>query len=136
MPIVRRYGNKVQSVTPNFDSRAMTEIGFVRGGEVSLSAEEFEKTFDRLFGRELRAKAEGEVQGDVEDAVLASLAEQLEALAAEAGDGSLLVIENQQGVDQPKTRGRQTTIVVDGENRLVFEYTVEPPLRIGVFGPV
>jgi len=135
VPIVRRYGSKIQSVTPNFDSRAMTEIGFVRGSELSLSAEEFEQQYHRLSGRELRAKAEGDVQGDVEDAVLASLTEQLEALAAEAGDGALLLIENEQGVDHPKTRGRQTTIVVDGENRLVFEYTVDPPLRIGVFGP-
>lgn len=135
MPIVRRYGNKVQSVTPNFDSRAMTEIGFVRGSEVAIPVDEFEQTYHRLFGRELAARAEGDVQGDVEDAVLASLTAQLEALTAEAGDGALLLIENEQAVDHPKTRGRQTTIVVDGENRLVFEYTVDPPLRIGVYGP-
>ena len=134
MPIVRRYGSKVLSVTPNFDSRAMTEIGFVRGSEVSLSVEEFEQKYQRLSGRELRAKAEGDVQGEVEDAVLASLSGQLEALAADAGSEALLLIENEQGVDHPKTRGRQTTIVVDGENRLVFEYMVDPPLRIGVFG--
>ena len=32
--IVRRYGNRIQSVTPNFNARAMTEIGFVRSGDL------------------------------------------------------------------------------------------------------
>ena len=133
--ILRKYGTKVLSVTPNFDSRAMTEIGFMRDGALSMSADDVAERYERLDGRELAATAKGEVQGDVEDAVLADLREQLDKLVASLGDGATLLIENEQGVDQPKTRGRQTTIVVDGENRLIFEYTVDPPLRLSILRP-
>jgi hypothetical protein len=135
MMILRRYGTKVLSVTPNFDSRAMTEVGFVRDGAFSMEAAEFDEGWERSAGRELAAQAKGNVQGDVEDAVLASLREQLDALAAGLEDGHALLIENSQGVDQPKTRGTQKTILVEGENRLVFEYSIDPPLRLGVMRP-
>ena len=39
--IAKRYGTKIQSVTPNFDARAMNEIGFQRDNEWSLPADEF-----------------------------------------------------------------------------------------------
>ncbi|MCI0433665.1 MAG: hypothetical protein L0271_08445 [Gemmatimonadetes bacterium] len=133
--IVRRYGQRIQSVTPNFNASAMTEIGFVRGNELSVPVEEFESTYRRVDERRLTAEAKGEVQGEVEEAVLIALREQLEALEAAAG-GSVLLVENEPGVDLPKTRGRQNTIVRDGENRFVFEYTIDPPLRIGVWAPV
>lgn len=131
--ILRRYGKKILSVRPNFDSRAMTEIGFVRDGEVELAVEEFEERYTRKDGREFTAQARGGVQGEVEDSVLASLQEQVTALEAELDTGAVLLIENEQGVDQPKTRGAQTTTVVESENRFVFEYTIDPPLRLGIF---
>ena len=134
--IVRRYGNRIQSVTPNFNARAMTEIGFVRSGDLSLSAEEFEARYRRTDGKSLTAESKGEVQGEVEDAVLAALLEQLEALETATGGSAVLMFENEHGVDLPKTRGRQNTIAQDGENRLTFYYTVDPPLRIGVWTPV
>lgn len=131
--ILRKYGNRVLSVTPNFDARAMTEIGFMRDGAVQLSADEFDAKYSRVDLRELTAESKGDVQGDVEEAVLASLQQQLEALDASLDARSVLVVENAAGVDQAKTRGRQTTIVVEGENRLVFEFSIDPPLRVGIY---
>ena len=131
--ILRRYGTKYVKVTHNFDSRAMTEVGFTRDPEVSYTVDEFEARYERLLGRDLTATASGNVQGEVEDEMLASLRDQLDSLEAGLDDGNILVIEGHG--DHPKTRGKQTTTVVQGENRLVFEYTIDPPLRIGVFGP-
>lgn len=131
--IVRRYGTKVLSVKPNFDSRAMTEIGFQRDGELQTTVEEFEAAHEKVSERELTARTEGDVQGEVEDALLASLAEQLAAAEREAGDGAVLMIENQPGTDHPKTVGTQTTTVEAGANRLRFGFVVDPPLRISVW---
>jgi hypothetical protein len=131
--IVRRYGSSVLSVVPNFDSRAMTEIGFNRDGRLTIPTEEFQRTYERAQGHELTAQAEGTVQGDVEEAVLASLSEQLHRLAGELKPEELLLIENEPGVDQAKTRGTQTTTVEAGENRLRFGYVVDPPLKVGVY---
>jgi len=133
--ILRRYGSKVSSVAPNFDSRAMTEVGFTRDGQVSIETAEFEAGWERVAGHELTAQARGDVQGDVEDAVLESLNRQLNELLASLANGQALYIENATGVDQPKTRGRQNTVVVEAENRLVFEYTIDPPLRVAVMQP-
>jgi hypothetical protein len=130
--IVRRYGSNVLSVTPNFDARAMTEIGFTRDGRLSIPADEFERDYYRLGGHELTARTEGTVQGEVEEAALAALTEQLNRVAAELQDGQVLLIENEPGKDLPKTRGTQTNLVERGENRLRFEYTVDPPLRVGI----
>lgn len=131
--IVRRYGSSVLSVVPNFDSRAMTEIGFNRDGRLTIPTEEFQQTYERVRGHELTAQANGAVQGDVEEAVLASLSEQLNRLAGELKPDELLLIENEPGKDQAKTRGSQTTIVEAGENRLRFEYVIDPPLKVGVY---
>jgi hypothetical protein len=131
--ILKRFGNRVHSVRPNFDSRAMTEIGFLRGDDLLLSADDFAGGYERIAGHELSASAEGDVQGDVEDAVLAQLLAQFEALEAEAGDGAVLLVENEQGRNAAKTVGRQQTVVVGHENRLRFSYTVEPPLIVGIY---
>ena len=131
--ILRRYGNTIHSVTPNFDSRAMTEIGFTRDGQMTVPANEFVETYERLDGRELTAEASGDVQGDVEDGVLASLREQLDGLHREVGEERVLLIENQMGKDQAKTRGSQTTKVVENANRLYFQYTIDPPLKVGIY---
>lgn len=131
--ILRRYGNNINSVTPNFDSRAMTEIGFTRSGELTLPANEFAESYERVDGRELSAESSGEVQGDVEDRVLHELQSQLEQLDRELGDGHVLLIENVTGQDQAKTRGAQSTRVVEGANRLNFQYSIDPPLRVGIY---
>lgn len=132
--IVRRYGSTVQSVEPNFDSRAMTEVGFQRTSELSLPADEFFGRYERVEVRALTAATEGDVKDEAEQAVLASLREQIDAMERELGEGQLLLVENQPGLDYPKTRDRTTTIVVGGvENRLHFSWTVDPPLKLAVF---
>lgn len=130
--IVRQYGTKVQSVEPNFDAHAMTEIGFRRDNEWSMPTEAFFSEYEKVESHELTAAAEGEVQNEVEDNLLHSLREQLLAVAASVGDGVLL-IESEQGKDYPKTKHTQTTQMVAGANRLFFRFTVEPPLRVAVY---
>lgn len=131
--ILRRYGSKYASVTPNFDSRAMTEIGFTRDGALNLDADEFAHRYERMEGREFAPTTSGDVQGEVEDALLEELIGMLGGLHDGLDDGQILVIENEQGVNHPKTRGKQSTGVVEGQNRLSFEYTVDPPLRVGIY---
>jgi len=131
--IVRRFGSTVQSVEPDFDSRAMTEIGFRRTSALSLPAEEFLAQYERVDGRELTAEAEGDVKDEAEQAVLASLRAKLEALEAELGEGYVLLVENEVGKDYPKTRDRTKTLVVAGTNRLHFTWTIDPPLKLGVY---
>lgn len=132
--IVRRYGKKVQSVTPNFDPNAMTEVGFVRG-DWSMETDEFEEQYVRKGGREMTATEKGSVQVEVERAVLDALRSQLAAFESSLGDGEILMVEDEPGVHYPKTRGKQTTTVVASENRLVFEYRIDPPLHVGVYQP-
>ena len=131
--IFKRYGAKLQSVRPNFDAHAMTEIGFVKDNEQVHTAEEFETAYERTEVRELRASAEGHVQSLAEHAVLHSLEEQVLDLEHSLGGHSVLVVENEQGRDMPKTRHTQRVLVEEGENRLHFDFSVDPPLRLGLY---
>jgi hypothetical protein len=46
----------------------------------------------------------------------------------------LLMIESQPGRDYPKLRDQTKVEVVGGiENRLHFTWTVDPPLRVGIY---
>lgn len=128
--ILRRYGQQLHSVTTNFDPRALSEVGFRRDNETSLTPAELESDFDRIDAREITATAEGPVQAEAEEAILKSLERQLTELTA---DGAVVVVENEQGVDYPKTRSTATSIVVDGENRFLFRYTVDPPIKATVY---
>lgn len=130
--ILKRYGKSYHSVTPNFDSRAMTEVGFQKSGEQSLSAEEFEAEYERQDIRELVAAAAGQVQDQAEREMLEQLRAQLLAVEEEAGAG-VVVIESEQGKDYPKTREKQTTLVVGNENKLHFDWTIEPPLKVAIY---
>lgn len=131
--VVRQYGRHVQSVEPNFDSRALTEIGFRETSALRLAADDFEVTYERIGERELTAAAEGDVKDEAEQALLISLRKKLEALEAELGAGHLLLIQNERGRDYPKTRDRTTERVVAGEGRLHFAWTVDPPLKLGIY---
>ena len=131
--ILRKYGTTVHSVDPNFDSRAMNEIGFQKNGKLSMSTEEFQQKYSRRTMHELSASADGLVQHEAEDKVLASLREQLQKLEAGLEQGAVLFVESEQGKDYPKTREKQRTIVVGNENKLHFERTIDPPLRIGIY---
>ena len=130
--IFRRYGNTYQSVELNFDSKALNEIGFRRDRVESIPAEELEG-FEKKLSHELVAEAEGSVQDETETLLLQRLAEQLLAVDRNLGEGEILVVENDQGNDWPKTKQKTTNVIVGGENRLHFTYSIAPPLRATVW---
>ena len=131
--IPRRYGNNVQSVVANFDSKALTEVGFRRDHEVSIDAEGFLGDYEKLSEHSLVAEAEGDVQDQVESVMLDKVLAQLTALEENLAEGECLFIESDKGSDYPKTRTRQKNVVVEGENRLYFYSTIDPPLRFGLY---
>lgn len=101
--IARQYGTKMQSVVPNFDANAMTEIGFRRDHEWSMPADDFLEMYEKLESHSLTATAEGDVQSEAEARLLQSLQDRLLAVGASAADG-VVVIESEAGTDYPKTR--------------------------------
>jgi hypothetical protein len=130
--ILKRYGSTLHSVDPNFNSRALTEIGFRRNRQVSIDEDEFSRTYDPVRTEEVSAEAEGAVFQDVEHAVLEELERKLRAVEADLGEGEVLLVENEQAVDPPKTRhGRKASS--DGAAGMVFRTWVEPSLKIGVY---
>jgi hypothetical protein len=130
--IFRRYGAAYHSVDTNFDSLALNEIAFRRNREESIPVEELESRFETVSVHELVAEAEGDVQDHTERQLLDDLESQLRALGDGADDSVVLVVENEQGHDWPKTRQKTSNVVVEGENRLRFHYSVAPPLRVTV----
>jgi hypothetical protein len=130
--IFRRYGTSYQSVELNFDSLALNEIAFRRDRVESIPAADFDDAFETLATHELTAEAEGAVQDHTEDALLRDLEAQIEALHQALGEKEILIVENEQGHDWPKTKQKTTNVVVEGENRLHFSYSVAPPLRVTV----
>ena len=131
--ILRRYGTTVQSVELNFDSKALNEIGFRRDRKLGIPADEFERTYTLGPTHDLTAEADGPVQGEAEAAMLDDLEGSVRDLEAGLGEHEVLVVENEQGKDYPKTKHRTQNVVVDGENRLYFHHWIEPPLRLGVY---
>ncbi len=81
----------------------------------------------------LVAESEGDVQDEVESALLDDLLAQLRKLDAGLGEREYLFVESEQGQDYPKTRTRQKNVVIDGDSRLYFYANVDPPLRVAVF---
>lgn len=131
--LLRRYGTTVQSVETNFDARALNEVGFRRDQAFSLPWEEFEAGYTRVGEQSVTAEAEGWVQDEAEQDLLRVLQERLDALISGLAPGEVLVVESEQGNDYPKTRDEKKNVVVEGVNRLYFEWRVEPALRLGVF---
>ncbi|MGE0160474.1 MAG: hypothetical protein AB7T31_13770 [Gemmatimonadales bacterium] len=130
--IFRRYGNTYHSVELNFDSKALNEIGFRRDKVESIAADDLE-AFEKKTTHQLDAEAEGDVQDETEQLLLERLAEQLLAVDRNLGPDEVLVVENDQGNDWPKTKQKTTNVIVGGENRLHFSYTMAPPLRATVW---
>ena len=130
--IFRRYGTAYQSVDLNFDSLALNEVAFRRNREESIPAADFDASFLTLATHELIAEAEGYVQDHTEDVLLRKLAVQIEELRGALGDAEILVVENELGHEWPKTKQKTSNVIVEGENRLHFQYTVAPPLRVSV----
>lgn len=130
--IFRRYGTAYQSVDMNFDSLALNEVAFRRNREEAIPAEGFDDAHEVLATHELVAEAEGEVQDETEQRLLEKLEAQMEELVASLGQADILVVENEQGHDWPKTKQKTSNVVIEGENRLHFQYHVAPPLRVTV----
>ncbi len=130
--ILRRYGTTIQSVVTNFDSRAFREISFRREQQFA-SYDDFLSNYERVSEHALVAESEGNVQDEVESALLEDLLARLGELSAGLGEREYLLVESEQGRDYPKTRTRQNNVVIDGENRLHFYSTVDPPLDVAVF---
>lgn len=131
--LLRRYGTKVRSVEPNFDSRALNEISFRRDGAHELTSEEFDDLYEKVREERIGGETEGPVQSEAEAAVLLKLETELSRLLAALGEGEVMLVENEQGVDYPKVRDRKEGVIVEGENRLYFHWRVDPPLRLGLY---
>lgn len=131
--IYRKYGTSYQTVDPAFDSKALNEVTFRRNREDAISTDVFESEWTRLAVHELDAEAEGDVQDETEQLLLDRLEDRLREVVAGLGTGQVVVIENEQGHDYPKTRQKISNVVEEGENRLRFNYTVSPALRAAVY---
>ncbi len=131
--ILRRYGANIQSVETNFDSKAFTEIGFRRDHAYSSPADDFVDGHERVSEHLLEAESEGDVQDQVESAMLQRLLDQLLSLDGELADDEFVLIESEPGLDYPKTHTQQKNVVVERENRLYFYSSVSPPLKVAVF---
>jgi hypothetical protein len=119
--IAKRYGSKVQSVTPNFDARAMNEIGFRRDNEWSIDKDEFEESYQQLESHELTAAASASMtegswarpprQPTRAQAVLERLA-RAQVRRQRQGDGQLCQASHLAPISHPLTlpdgRGRGT----------------------------
>ena len=131
--ILRRYGTTIQSVETNFNSKAFTEINFRRGHQFSSNSNDFLASYERVSGHVLTAESEGDVQDEVESALLDDLRVQLGQLDSALKENEYLLVESERGGDHPKTQTQQKSIVAYGENRLYFYATVDPPLKVAVF---
>lgn len=131
--IAKRYGKNVESVEADFNPVAMNEIGFRRDREWKLETEQFEAEYERTVEHNLTGEDEGDVQSEVEARLLAKLLDDVKAIENSAGENTVLVVENESGVDYPRLHSTQRTVVVGFENRLYFTFKVDPPLRIAVY---
>lgn len=131
--LLRRYGTSLHSVLPHFDPAALTEISFRKDGAFSLSLDEFERDYEKVGEEKLGGETEGSVQSEAEAALLERLGAGLSRLLAALPEEQVAVVENRQGVDYPKVRDHKRGTIVDGENRLYFEWRVDPPLRVGLY---
>ena len=128
--VFRLYGTSFHSVELNFDSKALNEVGFRRDHQRSIGVDVFRSEYELVETREIAAEAQGDVQDQTEQQLLDKLERAVDALSSDLEKGEVLVIENEQGRDYPKTKQQTSNVILDGENRLHFFYTVAPPLRI------
>jgi hypothetical protein len=131
--ILRRYGESFHSVEPNFDPRAMNEVGFRRDRAFSITVDEFSQSYEAGEVHVLVAEAEGPVQTEAEAAVLEELEAQLKALVEGVGDNGVMVVESEPGRDYPKMKETRSNVIMDGENKFHFRRYVEPPLKVRVY---
>jgi hypothetical protein len=134
--VFRLYGSAYQSVDFEFEAKALNEVGFRRDREASIPAEELEDRYQPIETVELVSEAQGDVQNETEQLLLDRLREKAEAAIGRLPDGGIAIVENERGGrDQPKPRQKIGNVVERGENRLHFEYSIDPPLRITLYAP-
>ena len=133
--LCREYRISYQSVDIGFDARALNDIGFRRNRELSVPEAEFPDLYAKVDSIEVQTEADGPVQYETKQVLSDRLRAKVEELLARLPEGGVLVVENELGHDYPKTRQLTKNGIEDGENRLHFEYTMEPPLRLTLFRP-
>ncbi|KPJ84564.1 MAG: hypothetical protein AMS19_00050 [Gemmatimonas sp. SG8_23] len=134
--VFRRYGSTYQSVTFEFEGKALNEVGFRRDNERSIPVDELDDRFELLETVHLSSEAEGDVQSETEQLLLDRLLEKGRAAAERLPEDGIAIVENERGGrDQPKPRQKISNVVVEGENRMRFHYVIEPPLRISLYRP-
>jgi hypothetical protein len=133
--IFKKYGDSYQSVEPNFDSKALNEVAFRRDRSASFPVAELASRYEPVATHELVAQAEGAVQDETEAELLTQLALRLGEVVDALPPGGIAIVENELGHDYPKTRQKISNVVVSGENRLHFHYTLDPALRVSVHRP-
>lgn len=131
--IFRRYGTTYQSVDMEFAAEALNEIGFRRNREAAIPVDDFDSEYEHQETVELTAEAEGLVQNETEQVLLDRLAEKVQEQVARLEEGGILVVENENGKDYPRTRQETKTVPKRGENRLHFEYSMNTPLRVALY---
>ncbi|MDX1647474.1 MAG: hypothetical protein R3304_10050 [Longimicrobiales bacterium] len=135
MMIYRRYGTSYQSVDVDFSAEALNEIGFRRNREDSFPVDELEDRFELMETVELSAEASGAVQNETEQVLLDRLETKLDEQLQRVPEGGIAVVENESGRDYPRTHQETKTVLERGENKLHFEYTMSPPLRVALYRP-
>ncbi len=133
--IFRRYGTTYQSVDMDFSAEALNEIGFRRNRETSIPVDDFESRYEHVETVELTAESQGVVQNDTEQVLLDRLAEKVRERLDALEEGGILVVENENGRDYPKTRQETKNVVERGANTLHFAYSMAPPLRVASYRP-
>jgi len=131
--LFRRYGSSIHRVDPDFDPNALNEISFRRDRAASFPSAELTVGYEKLDEVAVRGETDGPVQTEAEARLMEDLRARLDGLVADLGEGEILLVENEQGLDYPKVKDRKRGIVEEGENRLHFHWKVDPPLRIGVY---
>jgi len=133
--IFRRYGSSYQSVDVDFDAMAFNDIGFRRNRQEKIPVAGFDDVYALIETVEVRAEAEGPVQSETKQLLLARLQTNLVELSGRLPERGILVVENESGHDYPKTRQDTSNVIEEGENRLRFEYSLEPALRVSLYRP-
>lgn len=128
MPIVRRYGKRVETVEPDFRAEAMTEVGFRRTGEAKWALDEFLDQYAMVRQVDLTAEATDEVQERAEKGMLQSLADKLQGILDALKPDEVLSVESEVGRDYPRTRYDRSS-----KGGQEFTYSLDRPLRLGIF---
>lgn len=134
--LLLRRGSVLVAVHPHFRATAITEIAFLpvassgtsEGEAAELPPFHALRLVDTL---QLDPVVEGSVQVETEARLLEALLAGIETALTETPKDQVLVIENQAGMDWPRTCETRSDVLDPMGNRLHFRWHVEPALRLG-----